>query len=94
MSEARNEISLRQKNESAAIRASLANLRRDIDALDNRMKSDIATLKHEYVLQRMGRDHLLLVGYRLQMDLDNRKTESKTDLKEMDIAIEACTLLV
>lgn len=27
---------------------------------------------------------------RLQMDLDNRKTESRTELKQMDIFIEVC----
>ncbi|KAI5124728.1 hypothetical protein M0805_005364 [Coniferiporia weirii] len=71
LSEARNEISLRQRNDSATLRTSLAALRRELDSLDVKMKSDIANLKHE-----------------LQMDLDNRKTESKTDLKQMDITIE------
>ncbi|EJD01329.1 uncharacterized protein FOMMEDRAFT_111066 [Fomitiporia mediterranea MF3/22] len=47
LSEARNEISLRQRNDSATIRTSLAALRREIDSLDGRMKSDIANLKHE-----------------------------------------------
>ncbi|THH12344.1 hypothetical protein EW145_g51 [Phellinidium pouzarii] len=71
LSEARNEITLRQRNDSATLRSSLAALRREIDSLDVKMKSDIANLKHE-----------------LQMDVDNRKTESKTDLKQMDITIE------
>ncbi|KAH8118451.1 hypothetical protein DFH11DRAFT_1503128 [Phellopilus nigrolimitatus] len=71
LSEARNEITLRQRHDSATLRTGLAALRREIDALDIKMKSDITNLKHE-----------------LQFDVDNRKTESKTDLKQMDIAIE------
>ena len=47
LSEARNEISLRQRNDSTALRTTLAALRREIDNLDGKMKSDIANLKHE-----------------------------------------------
>lgn len=47
LSEARNEISLRQKNDSATILTTLSTLRREIDNLDGKMKSDIANLKHE-----------------------------------------------
>lgn len=47
LSEARNEITLRQKSDSTTIRTSLAALRREIEALDNKMKSDIDNLKHE-----------------------------------------------
>ena len=37
------------RNESAAMRTATAALRREVDALDGRMKEDIANLKHEYV---------------------------------------------
>jgi len=37
------------KNDSAAIRASTAALRREVDRLDIKMKEDVATMKHEYV---------------------------------------------
>ena len=47
LSELRTEITLRQRNEAAVIRNLLAALRREVDALDNRMKSDVANLKHE-----------------------------------------------
>ncbi|KAL5530314.1 hypothetical protein ACEPAF_6571 [Sanghuangporus sanghuang] len=47
LSEARNEISLRQRNDSTTLRTTLAALRRDIDNLDGKMKSDVANLKHE-----------------------------------------------
>lgn len=49
LSELRAEISLMTKNDSAAIRASTAALRREVDRLDVKMKEDITTLKHEYV---------------------------------------------
>ena len=39
------------RNESAAMRTASAALRRDVDALNVRMKEDIANLKHEYVLK-------------------------------------------
>ena len=45
--EARNEITLRQKNDSATILTTSSTLRREIDTLDGKMKSDIANLKHE-----------------------------------------------
>lgn len=35
------------KNDSAALRSSAAELRREVDRLDVKMKEDIATLKHE-----------------------------------------------
>lgn len=37
------------QSEAANLQASLAALRRDVDALDGKMKEDIQTLKHEYV---------------------------------------------
>lgn len=47
LSESKNEVSLRQRNDSVVIRASLATLRREVDALGNKMKTDIDTMKHE-----------------------------------------------
>lgn len=40
---------MRTRNESAAMRTANAALRRDVDALDGRMKEDVANLKHECV---------------------------------------------
>lgn len=48
LSEARTEVTLRQRKDSAAIRSTLTALRREVDALDAKMKTDIANLKHEY----------------------------------------------
>ncbi|KAA1466184.1 hypothetical protein DENSPDRAFT_830937 [Dentipellis sp. KUC8613] len=47
MSELRNEITMRSKTESASLRTQAAGLRREVDALDAKMKEDLATLKHE-----------------------------------------------
>ena len=38
------------RNETAAMRTATTALRREVDNLGTRMKEDIATLKHEYVL--------------------------------------------
>ncbi|KAG9317542.1 hypothetical protein JVU11DRAFT_1748 [Chiua virens] len=71
LSEMRAEQSARSRNESTAMRATIAALRRDVDRLDVKMKEDLNNLKHE-----------------IQMELDTRKNESKTDLKQKSIAIE------
>jgi len=71
LSELRAEVTVRTRNESAAIRTATMALRRDVDRVDVKMKEDIATLKHE-----------------IQMELDSRKNESRTDMKKQDIVIE------
>lgn len=37
------------RNEAAAVRTATTAVRREVDALDVRMREDVATLKHEYV---------------------------------------------
>jgi hypothetical protein len=49
-SELRKEVTMRSRNESAAMRTATAALRREADALSQKMKEDIASLKHELVL--------------------------------------------
>ncbi|KIM90722.1 hypothetical protein PILCRDRAFT_94449 [Piloderma croceum F 1598] len=71
LSELRAEVTVRTRNESAAIRTATTALRRDVDRVDVKMKEDLATLKHE-----------------IQMELDSRKNESRTDMKKQDIVIE------
>ena len=53
------------KNESAAIRTATAALRREVDRLDVKMKEDIGTLKHEYVL------HVIFRELQLRVDSKN-----------------------
>ena len=48
MSEMRTETSVRGRSELAGVRAQAAALRKEVDALNARMKEDLATLKHEY----------------------------------------------
>ncbi|KAI0771850.1 hypothetical protein BD413DRAFT_546567 [Trametes elegans] len=47
LSELRTEISVLTRNETAAMRTATSALRREVDALDGRMKEEIAHLKHE-----------------------------------------------
>lgn len=52
LSELRAEITMMTNNDSAAIRSATAALRREVDRLDVKMKEDIGTLKHEYILAK------------------------------------------
>ncbi|THH14986.1 hypothetical protein EW146_g5429 [Bondarzewia mesenterica] len=47
LSELRTEVTMRTRSESAAMSTQSAALRREVDALNAKMKEDIATLKHE-----------------------------------------------
>ncbi|KAI9574595.1 hypothetical protein HD554DRAFT_2048259 [Boletus coccyginus] len=71
LSETRAEQGSRSRNETAAMRATIVALRREVDRLDVKMKEDLGNLKHE-----------------IQMEVDTRKIESKSDLKQQSIAIE------
>lgn len=51
LSELRGEITMSTKNDSAAIRAATAALRREVDRLDVKMKEDIGNLKHEIQME-------------------------------------------
>jgi Protein of unknown function (DUF1640) len=47
LSELRAELTMNTNNNSAAIRAATAALRREVDLLDVKMKENIGNLKHE-----------------------------------------------
>ncbi|KAI0676847.1 hypothetical protein C8Q78DRAFT_1158774 [Trametes maxima] len=47
LSELRTEISVLTRNETATMRTATSALRREVDALDGRMKEEVAQLKHE-----------------------------------------------
>ena len=51
LSELRAEMTLTTKNDSASVTTATTALRRDLDRLDQKMKEDIATLKHEWVFR-------------------------------------------
>ncbi|KAG5641403.1 hypothetical protein DXG03_005339 [Asterophora parasitica] len=92
LSELRAEITMMTKNDSAAIRTATAALRREVDRLDVKMKEDIGTLKHEYVPSFLQKCLVNVIASvcRIQMDVDSRKAEAKSDVKQRDIAIEVC----
>lgn len=77
------------QNEAANLQASLAALRRDVDALDGKMKEDVQTLRHEYVrLIIVVKFAFTVHRDRMQMEVDNRKNEARADLKGQDITVE------
>jgi len=84
------------KNDSAGIRSATAALRREVDRLDIKMKEDIGSLKHECITSdRFLWNCLIFFCWtRIQMELDSRKNESKSDMKQQDIAIEVSSGLV
>jgi Protein of unknown function (DUF1640) len=91
LSELRAEITMMTKNDSAAIRSATAALRREVDRLDVKMKEDVGTLKHEYITSDRSLftcPCLNLRWSRIQMELDSRKNEARSDMKQQDIAIE------
>ncbi|KAF8761444.1 hypothetical protein RHS01_01097 [Rhizoctonia solani] len=71
LSELRTELTMRTRSEFAALRTASNALRREVDALNGKMKEDIATLKHD-----------------IDMDINNRKNETRADAKVNEIAIE------
>lgn len=71
LQELRTEITTNAKSATTEARSALTALSKDVDALEVKMKEDIATLKHE-----------------IQMEVDSRKNESKSELKKHDILIE------
>lgn len=81
------EVTMRLRNETTKIQTSNAALRREIDRLDVRIKENVGQLKHEYVL-RASLMVLTDVLCRIQMELDSRKHEARSELKQQDIVIE------
>ncbi|EJD53832.1 hypothetical protein AURDEDRAFT_180232 [Auricularia subglabra TFB-10046 SS5] len=57
LSELRTEMSMRTRNEFATIQSTTAQLRRETEALDGRMKEDVATLKNDLQLDIDNRKH-------------------------------------
>ncbi|CAE6414722.1 unnamed protein product [Rhizoctonia solani] len=71
LSELRTELTMRTRSEFAALRTASNALRREVDALNGKMKEDIGTLKHE-----------------IDMEINNRKNETRADAKVNELAIE------
>lgn len=67
------------RNESAAMRSASAALRRDVDALNVRMKEDIANLKHECVsYPLLSRPAMLIRDIEFKWRSRTERTSPKT----------------
>jgi len=66
LSELRAEMTMSTKNDSAAIRAATAALRRDVDRLDVKMKEDIGNLKHEIQMELDSRKNEAKADFKQQ----------------------------
>lgn len=52
------------------------------------MKEDIGDLKHEYVITLMSAIESKPTWFRIQMEMDNHRNESRADMKRVDIRME------
>jgi len=85
LSELRAEMTMSTKNDSAAIRAATAALRRDVDRLDVKMKEDIGNLKHEIQMELDSRKNEAKADLKQQdisiEELLNKAIVSVSDLR-------------
>ena len=82
-------MSVKARNDGIQLRSTASLIRREVDSLSQKLKEDIGTLKHEYVvalLWRTSADADCLTS--IEMDMNNRKAENRSDQKGYDIAIE------
>ncbi|WVN86831.1 uncharacterized protein L203_102004 [Cryptococcus depauperatus CBS 7841] len=71
LSELRTELSVQTRNDGLTLKTMSGAIRREIEQLEQKMKEDIQTLKHD-----------------IEMDMNNRKAETRTEMKGFDIYIE------
>lgn len=85
LSELRAEMTMNTKNDSAAIRAATAALRREVDRLDVKMKEDIGNLKHEIQMELDSRKNEAKADLKQQdisiEELLNKAIVSVSDLR-------------
>ncbi|KAH9482907.1 hypothetical protein JR316_0005007 [Psilocybe cubensis] len=85
LSELRAEMTMNTKNDSAAIRAATAALRREVDRLDVKMKEDIGNLKHEIQMELDSRKNEAKADLKQQdisiEELLNKAVVSVSDLR-------------
>ncbi|KAJ3510301.1 hypothetical protein NLJ89_g4760 [Agrocybe chaxingu] len=85
LSELRAEMTMNTKNDSAAIRAATAALRREVDRLDVKMKEDIGNLKHEIQMELDSRKNEAKADRRQQdvsiEELMNKAVVNVSDLR-------------
>lgn len=85
LSELRAESTMSTQNETAKLQASMAALRREVDALDGKMKEDIQTLKHEIQMEVDNRKNEARADLKYQdimvEELLNKNTVALGDLR-------------
>ncbi|CAA7259696.1 unnamed protein product [Cyclocybe aegerita] len=85
LSELRAEMTMNTKNDSAAIRAATAALRREVDRVDVKMKEDIGNLKHEIQMELDSRKNEAKADRRQQdvsiEELMNKAVVNVSDLR-------------
>ena len=63
-------------------------MRKEVERLNVKMKEEIGTMKHEFVFWVRIVHPASYDVHRIQMELETRKNEAKSELKQQDIAIE------
>lgn len=92
LSELRTELSVQTRNDGLALKAMAVAIRREVEQLEQKMQEDIQTLKHEYVIIYFFLFFFAFIcsydGDSIEMDMNNRKAETRTEIKGFDINIE------
>lgn len=85
LSEIRAESTMSTQNENAKLETQMGSLRREVDALDGKMKEDIQTLKHEIQMEVDSRKNEARTDLKSQdimvEELLNKSTVSLGDLR-------------
>ncbi|KZP32883.1 hypothetical protein FIBSPDRAFT_924892 [Athelia psychrophila] len=87
LSELRAEVTMRTRNDFAAIRTATTALRRDVDRVDIKMKEDISTLKHEIQMDLHSRKNEANTDIR-QSDIMIEELMNKTTIQMGDLRTE------
>ena len=82
LNELRTELSVRARNDGTALRTAAGAIRREVEGLEVKIKEDTQTMKHEYVPSRR------LANNSIEMEMNNRKDDTRTEMKGFDLHIE------
>ncbi|ORX37715.1 hypothetical protein BD324DRAFT_564653, partial [Kockovaella imperatae] len=85
LAELRTELSVRARNDSLALKAASGAIRREVDQLEQKMKEDVETLRHDIELDtnnRKAETRAELKGFNLDIEeINNKFTISLGDLR-------------
>ncbi|KAH6914978.1 hypothetical protein BKA70DRAFT_1419933 [Coprinopsis sp. MPI-PUGE-AT-0042] len=89
LSELRAEMTMMTKNDSASLRSSVAELRRDVDRLDVKMKEDIDTLKHEIQMELDTRKNEAKTDVKkMSIDIEELLNKSVVNVSDLRTDVE------